>query len=105
MRSRAHAGTVPEFEGVSLFQTFIVSAVGTEAREGKVHLAVELEFLGNDFEGGGALFLTRGFTQISARIYADVSTFNYFVSDGIGNIFDAVGEIFGLKILLSIKAW
>ena len=53
--ARALAGSVPEFERVSLLESLVVSAVGAKARERKVHLAVELEFLSDDLESGGAL--------------------------------------------------
>ncbi len=54
------AGTlaVPELEGIALFQALVVPAVGAQSWEGEIHLAIELEFLRDDLEGSGALFLT-----------------------------------------------
>ena len=46
---------MPEFEGVSLFEAFVMAAVWAQTREREIHLSVELEFLWNDLEGGGAL--------------------------------------------------
>ena len=46
---------MPEFEGVSLFEAFVMAAVWAQTREREIHLAIESEFLGDDFEGGGAL--------------------------------------------------
>ncbi|MFH1193085.1 MAG: hypothetical protein V1656_02085 [Candidatus Jorgensenbacteria bacterium] len=49
---------MPQFQGVPLGQPLVVPAVGAEAREGQVHSFVELELLGDDFEGGDATLVT-----------------------------------------------
>ena len=48
---------VPQLEGVSLFKPLVMPAVGAEPGEREVHLPVELQFLGNDLESFGALFV------------------------------------------------
>ena len=61
-----------------------MTAVGTETREGQVHLFVELKLIFDDFEGGGALLVAG----------ALVSTANGFFEDGVPYILDVVREIF-----------
>jgi len=48
---------MPQLEGVPLLQPLVVSAVGAEPGEREIHLPVELQFLGNDLESFGALFV------------------------------------------------
>ena len=86
---------MPKFEGVSLFESLVVSAVGAKARERKVHLAVELEFLGDDFKGSGTLVVAG----------ASMGTTNHFFRDGVLYIFDVVGEVvwgFGYLVVLDV---
>ena len=93
--ARALAGSMPKFEGVSLFESLVVSAVGAKARERKVHLAVELEFLGDDFKGSGTLVVAG----------ASMGTTNHFFRDGVLYIFDVVGEVvwgFGYLVVLDV---
>ena len=46
----AHALAVIEFERVALLDPLVMTAVGTETGQGKVHLSVKLQFLGNNFK-------------------------------------------------------
>ena len=64
----ALALALPESQRVALFEALVVSAVGAEPRQGQIHSAIELQLLGDDAEGLGALFLTSSF----------VTTLNHF---------------------------
>ena len=56
--SSAHTLAGPEFQGVALFESLVVAAVGTETRQWQVHSAVKLQFLRDNPEGFGALLAT-----------------------------------------------
>ena len=89
-----------------MFEAFVMPAVGTETRERKVHLAVELEFLGDDFESGGAPRRLRVGAPTAMRVGAGGRTANHFFRDGVLYIFDAVGEVvwgFGYLIVLGVR--
>ena len=53
----ALALALPESQRVALFEALVVSAVGAEPRQGQIHSAIELQLLGDDAEGLGALFI------------------------------------------------
>jgi len=53
----ALALAMPEFKGISLFETLVMSTVGAETGQGEVHSAVELQFWLDDFKGLGALLI------------------------------------------------
>src|SRR3989338_7967594 len=100
--SRTGAFPMPQLQGVPLFNPLVVPAVRAEPGYWKVHLPVELKFLGDDPEGGGALFITRrsGITLIKTRINADiivVGTLDDFVEYGVRDAGDVVGDGFGFQ--------
>src|SRR3989338_3503019 len=99
--SRTGAFPMPQLQGVPLFNPLVVPAVRAEPGYWKVHLPVELKFLGDDPEGGGALFITRrsGFTLIKTRINADiivVGTLDDFVEYGVRD----AGDVMILKAVV-----
>ena len=53
----ALALALPELEGVALLESLVVATVGAEPRQGQIHSAIELQLLGDDAEGLGALFI------------------------------------------------
>src|SRR3989344_3921362 len=75
---------MPELERIALGETGIVPAVRTKTRQRKVHALIKLQFLWNDFEGGGALFVAR-----SGMLATDD-----FGKDFLINVFDMIGKIF-----------
>ena len=76
----ALALALPEFEGVALFEALVVSAVGAEPRQGQIHSAIELQLLGDDAEGLGALFIASSF----------MAALNNLTNNVIFYIFDTV---------------
>jgi len=90
----AHTLPSPELEGVALFETLVMAAVGAETRQGEVHSAVELELGFNDPEGFGALFVALPL----------VRAFYDFANDIVFNISDVVGELVCFDVCLVI-AW
>jgi len=53
----ALALALPELEEVALLESLVVATVGAEPRQGQIHSAIELQLLGDDAEGLGALFI------------------------------------------------
>ena len=93
--ARTHAFPLPKLHGIPLFDPLVMPAVGAETREGEVHLPIELQLLGYDTEGGGALFVAtqRGTTRTGCRLTrkSRMGTFYHLAYDIVRNVFDVVG--------------
>src|SRR3989344_5160455 len=82
--ARALAGPIPEFERIAPGKPLIMTAIGTEARQGKIVLAVELEFFGDDLERGRALM----------RAFPFVHASDDFIKNLVFHRINVVGERF-----------
>ena len=56
--SSALAFPVPQPKWIPLCKPLVMPAVRTKAGQGEIHLAVEFQFLWDDLEGRGTLFIT-----------------------------------------------
>ena len=73
----ALALALPELEEVALLESLVVATVGAEPRQGQIHSAIELQLLGDDAEGLGALFIASSFMAV-LNILTDNDIFYIF---------------------------
>ncbi|MCK9540389.1 hypothetical protein [Dokdonella sp.] len=83
---------MPEFEGVSLGETLIVAAIGTESGEGEVHAFVEGELLGDDAEGGGARRRMRVGAPAGSVGTDGILALDDLLCDGVRDVPDVIGK-------------
>src|SRR3989344_6341106 len=79
----AGAGTIPEFTRITLFEPLAVAAIGTHARQWKIHALIILELLGYDDECCRASFAA----------HAAVLASDDFFFDRCRNILGRIGNI------------
>ena len=91
----ALALALPESQRVALFEALVVSAVGAEPRQGQIHSAIELQLLGDDAEGLGALFIA----------LALVLAFYHLAHNVVWHILNVVGQLVGGQVYLVVSGF